>query len=234
MTVIDKVQPKDKWEFGEDVAKCFSDMLERSIPGYTDMRMLSYKLGKNFVHPDKHILDLGAASGEALRPYIVDDIANSYMGLEVSKPMRDEMNNQFPRSDVKAIDYDLRKLDPKDFNNVSLVLSILTLMFTPIQYRPQIINAVYNILPTDGAFILVEKVLGASAQVDDLLVKSYYEMKLDHGYTLSDIERKKASLEGVQVPLTANFNVEMLKSEGFRKVECFYRNLNFAGWIAIK
>ncbi len=228
----DHVQPGEHWEFDSDVAKCFNNMLERSIPGYTDMRLLSYKLGKTFVSPDKYVVDLGASSGEALRPYISDNIAKGFIGLEISEPMRKEMHKQFPG--VSVLDYDLRELKHTDFNNVNLVLSILTLMFTPIQYRPQIINEVYNMLPEGGAFIVVEKVLGASAQIDKLLVDSYYAMKVDNGYTLSDIQRKKASLEGIQVPLTADFNVQMLKAEGFKKVDCFYRNLNFAGWIAIK
>ena len=231
---VDHVQPGEQWKFDEDVTKCFNNMLERSIPGYTDMRILSYKLGKTFVQPDKYILDLGASSGEALRPYIADNKAKGFIGLEVSDPMQAEMKNQFPQANVQVLDYDLRSLDHKDFNNVNLVLSILTLMFTPMQYRPQIISEVYNVLPEGGAFIVVEKVLGASAQIDKLLVDSYYAMKADNGYSPSDIQRKKASLEGIQVPLTADFNVQMLKAEGFKKVDCFYRNLNFAGWIAIK
>jgi DUF1680 family protein len=30
------------------------------------------------------------------------------------------------------------------------------------------------------------------------------------------------------------WNEDMLKTAGFRKVDCFWRYLNFAGWIAIK
>ena len=40
----DNVKPGEKWEFNEDVAACFANMLERSIPDYKSMRALTYKI----------------------------------------------------------------------------------------------------------------------------------------------------------------------------------------------
>ena len=234
----DRVVPGAKWEFDEDVAKCFNNMLERSIPGYTDMRRLTYDLGKRFIQPyASTVIDLGASRGEALRPFIEEGKALNYIGLEVSEPMRVEFKKEFgQRDNVKVLDYDLRTLDHLDFapHKVDLVLSILTLLFTPIQYRSKIIKNVYDMLEPGGAFIVVEKILGSCSEIDDMLVDAYYELKSANGYSPDDIQRKKASLEGVQVPVTRDANVDMLKAEGFRKVDGFFRNLNFAGWIAIK
>ena len=42
------------------------------------------------------------------------------------------------------------------------------------------------------------------------------------------------SLEGVLVPVTARWNEELLREEGFTSVDCFWRHLNFAGWVAVK
>jgi tRNA (cmo5U34)-methyltransferase len=42
------------------------------------------------------------------------------------------------------------------------------------------------------------------------------------------------SLEGVLVPVTARWNEELLHQEGFASVDCFWRHLNFAGWVAVK
>ena len=44
----------------------------------------------------------------------------------------------------------------------------------------------------------------------------------------------RASLEGVLVPVTAEWNEAMLHAAGFRQVECFWRWMNFAGWLAIR
>ena len=43
---VDNVVPKSKWEFDADVAHCFANMLERSIPDYRSMRSLVYELGE--------------------------------------------------------------------------------------------------------------------------------------------------------------------------------------------
>lgn len=37
---VDNVVPKPKWEFDADVAHCFANMLERSIPDYRSMPCL--------------------------------------------------------------------------------------------------------------------------------------------------------------------------------------------------
>lgn len=44
----------------------------------------------------------------------------------------------------------------------------------------------------------------------------------------------EVTLEGILVPVTARWNEELLHEEGFRSVDCFWRHLNFAGWVAVK
>jgi tRNA (cmo5U34)-methyltransferase len=82
--------------------------------------------------------------------------------------------------------------------------------------------------------ILVEKVIGETAELDDLFVKTYLALKREHGYSQDAIERKRLSLEGVLVPLTASWNEEILAGAGFADVDCFWRWSNFAGWVAIR
>jgi len=53
-------------------------------------------------------------------------------------------------------------------------------------------------------------------------------------YTYEDVSRKKESLEGVLVPVTARWNEQMLEEAGFRHVDCFWRWMKFAGWVAVK
>ena len=116
----------------------------------------------------------------------------------------------------------------------SLVLSVLTLQFTPIEYRQQIIRRVFESLAPGGAFILVEKVLGATSRLDEAFVELFLNIKRENGYSDSQIDRKRMSLEGVLVPVTARWNEELLREEGFSSVDCFWRHLNFAGWVAVK
>jgi tRNA (cmo5U34)-methyltransferase len=36
------------------------------------------------------------------------------------------------------------------------------------------------------------------------------------------------------VPVTARWNEELLRSAGFVDIDCFWRWMNFAGWIAVR
>ena len=65
-------------------------------------------------------------------------------------------------------------------------------------------------------------------------MKEYYNMKKENSYSQKQIADKRKSLEGVLVPITAKWNENLLKECGFRQIDCFWRCLNFAGWIAIK
>jgi tRNA (cmo5U34)-methyltransferase len=59
-------------------------------------------------------------------------------------------------------------------------------------------------------------------------------MKRRRGYTNEQIDRKRLSLEGVLVPVTARWNEDLLRAAGFGEVDCFWRWMNFAGWVAVR
>lgn len=233
----DTVTPGAKWEFNAEVAACFDDMLARSIPEYALMREAVTALAKRFAQRGTWIVDLGCSRGGALKP-ILDALgaANQYLGIEISEPMleaaRADLKGWITSGVVKIASMDLRREMPKV--PASVVLSVLTLQFTPIEYRQNIVQHVFEELRPGGAFLLVEKVLGEGALLDATFVESYYELKCEHGYDAEAVARKRLSLEGVLVPVTAEWNVHLLKSAGFRVVDCFWRWMNFAGFVAIK
>jgi tRNA (cmo5U34)-methyltransferase len=228
--------PGAKWDFDEDVTHVFDDMLERSIPDYQQMRTLTTDLAAKFVQRDSTILDLGCSRGEALQLLAQKfGAGHRYVGLEISDPMLEAAKERFaswPKSVVEIRKHDLR--DGLPHVDASVVLSVLTLMFTPINYRQRLIQDAYDRLRPGGAFLLVEKLIGESATTDALMVERYHRMKADNGYSADEIERKRLALEGVQVPVTASWNIEMMHAAGFRMVECYWRWMNFAAWVAVK
>ncbi len=236
-TVKDNVNPNDHWQFDSEVTDAFEDMLARSIPQYDVMRQAVFDIGQRYVAQYTHIVDLGCSRGDALASFVDQFGAhNRYLGIDVSQPMLEAARQQFGGM-IQAEIVSIQRLDLRqDFPPVqaSLMLSVLTLQFTPIEYRQQIVQQVYDHLLPGGAFILVEKVLGANADIDRLMVDVYYQLKAENGYSQEQIERKRLSLEGVLVPVTARWNEELLQAAGFRKVDCFWRWMNFAGWIAVK
>lgn len=95
-------------------------------------------------------------------------------------------------------------------------------------------QSIYDHTIDGGALIIVEKVLGSSAKIDADMVALYYDMKTHNGYSQEQIERKRLSLEGKLVPVTAAWNEELMRMAGFKQVDCFWRWMNFAGWVAVK
>jgi len=237
LPAVDSVMPAGRWQFNDEVTNAFEDMLARSIPQYEVMRQAVYELARRFAAHNTTIVDLGCSRGDTLQPLVNHfGVNNRFIGVEVSEPMIEAARTRFSGY-IKANVVDIRKMDLRyEFPPVkaSVVLSILTLQFTPIEYRLQILRRIYDSLLPGGAFILVEKIIGSGAVIDDTLVDCYLNLKADHGYSREQIERKRMALEGVLVPVTAAHNEEMLKLTGFQQVDCFWRWMNFAGWLGLK
>lgn len=243
MSVRDETVPGDRWEFDSDVTDAFDDMLARSIPQYDVMRRTVFDVARRFVVPRTAVVDLGCSRGEALFPFVAAFGAqNRFVGVEVSEPMLAAARERFapaesatswiggPLVDVRR--GDLRTYYPPE--EASVVLSVLTLQFVPIEYRTRVVGHAFESLVDGGALLLVEKVIGGGPRIDALLTDLYVEHKQRNGYTDEAIVRKAAALEGVLVPVTAEMNVGLLREAGFRAVECFWRWANFAGWVAVK
>lgn len=99
-------------------------------------------------------------------------------------------------------------------------------------YRRFMLRQICESIVDGGALIYVEKVVAGS--LDDLMVDLYYQMKRENGYTDEQIMAKRRSLENVLSPLEPEWNEALLKEVGFRRVQMFWRCLNFCGWIAVK
>ncbi len=230
----DNTMPDGKWEFDADVAGAFDDMLARSIPQYEVMRRAVTDLAVRYAQIGTVILDLGCSRGEALAQ-VEARLGNSlrYVGVEVSEPMLAAARQRFEGKPHVVIDHcDLRVRYPPV--QASVTLCVLTLQFTPIEYRHSILRSIYRHTRPGGALILVEKILGATPDMNDCLVDVYYALKAQNGYSQDQIERKRLSLEGVLVPVTAAWNEQLLAAAGFSQVENVWRWMNFAGWVAVR
>jgi tRNA (cmo5U34)-methyltransferase len=229
--------PGERWKFDRAVTDVFGDMLVRSIPQYGVMRNAVTSLGKALLKPGLPVVDLGCSRGDGLAPFVEAFSSESrFLGVDVSGPMLDAARARFAseisRGVVTIAEFDLRTGYPDIV--AGLTLCVLSLQFIPIEHRQKLLREAYARTVPGGAFILVEKVLGATATINEEMVSEYYEFKRSAGYTNEEVERKKLSLEGVLVPVTARWNEDLLRDAGFREIDCFWRWMNFAGWVAIK
>lgn len=236
----DNIIPKENWEFDSEVTKVFENMLERSIPQYADMRSAVINMADSLLLQNLekfNLLDIGCSNGLNLREFVIRyGSKGKYLGIDCSEAMLSDFNERFELyildNIVSSKLMDLRTEFPN--GSYDIITSILTLCFIPIQYRQEILTNVYKNLKIGGIFIFVEKVLGDSLRIDKALVENYYNLKEKNGYTREQIERKRLSLDGVQVPIMSSWNIELLKSAGFTQIDTFWRWMNFVGYIAIK
>ena len=229
--------PKGKWEFGAEVAECFDDMLARSIPGYEDMRFLTAFMTARYAGGDGVVFDIGCSRGGSIRTALEQCQSGvSFVGCDVSVPMIESamtaLSEPIAAGRVKLF-HGLPSLILPNPGFYAVIQAVLTLQFVPIEERARLVADIYASLRPGGAFIVVEKLLGHAADIDQTLVDVYYDHKRSHGYTDDAIAAKRKSLSGVLVPLPEQSIREWLLAD-FHRVECYWRWANFAAYLAVK
>ena len=54
------------FDFGEDTARVFDDMLDRSVPFYAEIQRMLGEMAAEFVTPGSRVYDLGCSTGNTL------------------------------------------------------------------------------------------------------------------------------------------------------------------------
>jgi tRNA (cmo5U34)-methyltransferase len=244
--------PNRKWEFDKDVTDAFSMMISSSIPDCRNMRKWVQSLASNHLRTrvdPEHMrgvtyartgsaLDIGASRGDAVADLVADYPMCRFHLVEISEPMLAVLRQRFDDSpNVRLVAGDMSE-EPTLVNSSrqghDLAMSILTLMFVPIECRQRVVQAVYDSLLPGGMFIVVEKTIGETVVGQELLVSQYHAFKMASGYTAENVERKRLSLKGALVPTKPSWVEEMLRDAGFVHVTRFWQALQFVGWVAYK
>ncbi len=223
--------------FTKKVAAVFDDMVDRSVPFYSEMQRMITEMAADFAVEGTNVYDLGCATGttfQALHPAVAKGVR--FVGVDSSEEMLKQCRKKLAASvaerEVELICGDLN--EGVRIENASLVLMVLTLQFVRPLYRDTLIKTVLDGLKENGAVILVEKVLGEDSLFNRLFIRYYYEMKKRHGYSELEIAQKREALENVLIPYKLMENREMLLRAGFRYCEVFFKWYNFCGIVAVK
>jgi tRNA (cmo5U34)-methyltransferase len=224
------------FDFGENTARVFDDMLDRSIPQYHELQRMIGELAGEFARPGTQVVDLGCSTGitlQTLRSRVPADC--KLVGIDYSRPMLDLAAERL-RSGLGApyelIENDLNK--GVTMGNASVAVLNLTLQFIRPLHREGLVRQIREGLIEHGALILVEKVVGEHSMLNRLFIKLYYDMKMRNGYSGMEIAQKREALENVLVPYRMEENMELLRRCGFPQVEVFFKWYNFCGFLAVK
>lgn len=225
---------KKHFEFDEEVASVFDDMLHRSIPFYKEMQRLSINFACNFLEDDDMVYDLGCSTASTLIELSKSSKNKlNLIGIDNSKAMLNRALNKAKAFGVE-IKFIQDDLDNISYNNAKLILANYTLQFIRPLQREKIVKKIYENLRDDGIFIFSEKVLSSNPILNKQSIDEYYGFKKAQGYSEYEISQKREALENVLIPYTQEENKKMILDAGFKHCETIFKWVNFATFIAIK
>ena len=235
--MIDKVFNKSitkQFEFDEEVASVFDDMLNRSVPFYKEMQRLSINFACNFLNENDRVYDLGCSTASTLIELSKHcEHKLNLIGIDNSSAM---LNRAAKKARAFGVDLELINADLHDviYNDAKLILSNYTLQFIRPLQREKLVKKIYDSLQEKGIFIFSEKVISSISTLNKQSIDEYYEFKKTQGYSEFEISQKREALENVLIPYTEEENKKMILDAGFTHCETIFKWVNFATFIAIK
>jgi len=223
---------KKQFEFDEEVASVFDDMLNRSVPFYKENLKLQIDILKNFLQKDDLVIDLGSSTGTFLIE-LTKKIDIKAIGLDNSPAMIKRAKNKAKAfgSNAKFIEADFLEYD---LSGAKAIIANYTIQFIRPLKREKLIKKIYDSLQENGIFLMSEKLITENKKLNKVMIDIYYDYKKEMGYSEFEIAQKREALENVLIPYTMNENIEMLKNAGFHTIEVIFRWNNFASFIAFK
>lgn len=224
-----------RFEFNEQVATVFDDMVSRSVPHYGAIQEATARLAVRLLKSGGTVLDLGCSTGTSLfevarrvKNVRLIGVDNSEAMLKVAAVRAKELGLQ------DRVSFILGDITEIDLPQSDLVILNYTLQFIPVRAREIFLREIFEVLNCGGGVILSEKVRHEGEKVNDVLTSLYYDFKRDNHYSELEISQKREALENVLIPLTLSENLEMLGSAGFQERELYLKWINFVTIVALR
>jgi tRNA (cmo5U34)-methyltransferase len=223
-----------QFEFDEEVASVFDDMLDRSVPYYKQSLELTISFALRYLNENDKVFDLGCSTASTLISLAQKSHKKlQLIGIDNSEAMLQQAKN---KTNAYGLDIDFIC---DDIFNVSIdkskvIISNYTLQFIRPLQREKLIKKIYNSLEDGGIFIFSEKVILDDKVLNKYCIDEYYNFKKNQGYSEFEIAQKREALENVLIPYSEDENKKMIKDVGFKSCDTIFKWINFATFIAIK
>jgi len=225
---------KKQFEFDDEVAAVFDDMLERSIPFYKESQKITEFFALKNLKDGGLLYDLGCSTASLLlNIHHAKEVDARLIGLDNSEAMLKQARR---KCEAYGADIDVQNADilKYDYESADVFISNYTLQFIRPLVREELVKKIANSLKKEGVFIFSEKVISHEPKLNRDLIECYYDFKKQQGYSEYEIMQKREALENVLVPYSEDENIEMAKKAGFSHCELLLRWANFCTFIAIK
>lgn len=221
------------FKFDDEVTRVFDDMISRSVPGYDVLARMMALYADIFVTASSHVYDLGCSTGVMARviakqinvdSVVIHAIDNSPSMIEKCRSTHQQHNIQWHCADL--MDSEIR--------DASMVVLNLTLQFIAPSARDSLIRQIYAGLNAGGVLVVTEKIRFEDARQQQTMTELYQGFKKIQGYSDLEISQKRAALEHVLIPDSAQQHRDRLKMAGFDEVYDCFHCFNFASYLARK
>ncbi|MDG6286640.1 carboxy-S-adenosyl-L-methionine synthase CmoA [Glaesserella parasuis] len=223
--------------FDESVAEVFPDMIQRSVPGYSNIITAIGMLASRFVTDQSNVYDLGCSRGAGILSIRrnVEKSGVRIIGVDNSEPMVERCRRHLEayHSDipVEILCDDIRHIEIK---NASMVVLNFTLQFLPREDRLALLRKIYYGLNPNGVLVLSEKFTFEDNTINELLIDLHHTFKRANGYSELEVSQKRTALENVMRTDSIDTHKARLKEAGFSQVDLWFQCFNFGSMITIK
>ena len=225
---------KKQFEFDEEVAAVFDDMLERSVPFYKESQKITQYFVLKNLSEGGVVYDLGCSTASLLLNIHRELSVNAELvGLDNSEAMLVQAKR---KCEAYGADIEVKNADilEYDYKEADAFISNYTLQFIRPLVREELVKKIASSLKKEGIFIFSEKVISHHSKLNKELIECYYDFKKTQGYSEYEIMQKREALENVLVPYSEEENIKMALNSGFSHCEVIFRWSNFCTFIAIK
>lgn len=223
--------------FDESVAEVFPDMIQRSVPGYSNIITAIGMLAGRFVTDNSNVYDLGCSRGAGILSIRRNLSAENVriIGVDNSPAMVERCRNHINayQSDI-PVEIMLDDIRHINITNASMVVLNFTLQFLPPDDRLQLLHKIYQGLNPNGVLVLSEKFRFDDETMNELLIDLHHTFKRANGYSELEVSQKRTALENVMRPDTIDTHKQRLNHVGFTQVELWFQCFNFGSMVAVK
>jgi len=222
------------FRFDAAVAAVFPDMIQRSVPGYSNIIAMTGLIAARHAKAHSRCYDLGCSLGASTLAMWsrVQDRPVSFVAVDNSEAMLSRCREALPaQADITLV---CEALQQVAITNASMVVLNFTLQFVPLAERAAVIQSIYDGLLPGGALVLSEKICFDNPVMQSLMTDLHHDFKKANGYSDLEVSQKRSALETILLPETLAAHEARLQQAGFTNIGVWFQCFNFMSLVAIK
>lgn len=228
---------REDFAFTGKVVEVFDDMLNRSVPFYSEVIRAEAALLKGHLQSDDTVVDLGCSTGTTLLQFcrLLPDETIHYIGIDTSEAMLAKARTKAENySKGRRITFCNQDITAIQMAGIGAFVVNYTMQFIRPVRRQEFIETLFATLRPGGILLLSEKTINPDPALNRTFIDIYHSYKKEMGYSELEIARKREALENVLIPFSIDENRQLLKKAGFTRVDTCFQWFNFVSFVAVK